>query len=160
MSLTNMRSSVVVLALCLILLLAVDVSAQPVSPDNKPSPAPTSQPADRTPLALPPDAPIDAPPKAKLQLSMEQPEVGDHWTIEAHNTTTGVLEDVHTVTITAVTATEIGLRADTVGKPGFRSEIYDRSWNRKNNSGKEFSLGDGTGIKLPLKVGSTWDPVT
>ncbi len=100
---------------------------------------------------------MDAPPKGALQLSMEQPEVGDHWTIEVRNGLTGALQDVHTVTITVVTATEIGLRADTVGRPGFRSETYDRFWNLRKTSGKEFALGDGTGIKLPLKVGNTWN---
>jgi hypothetical protein len=155
----------IALAFYLFSALATDVEAQTHGMTSAPADdpaaarsdnAPTTS-TDKAPFPLPPDTPFGAPPKAVSQLSMEQPEVGDYWTIETHNGITGVLEDIHTVTVTAVTASEIGIRTETVGRSGFRSEIYDRDWNLKNGSGKEYPLGDGIGIKPPLKVGNTWN---
>jgi hypothetical protein len=159
-----MRYSVVS-AFCLLLLSAFGVSAQPASSDNTSTLAADSQPAispdnapdaDKTPGALSPDKPFDAPPNGLSQLSMEQPQVGDHWTIETRDSMTGAPKATVTATITTITATEIGIRVDVLGKPDSRSEIYDRSWNMRSTSGKN-SILDGTGVKLPLKVGDSWD---
>lgn len=87
---------------------------------------------------------------------MDQPMVGDHWTYEVHDEITGTLKNTYTETITDITPTEISVRSETVGGPSAASFVYDNLWNIKNGPVWKFTPGDGTGVKLPLKVGSTW----
>ena len=89
---------------------------------------------------------------------MDQPLPGDHWTyVDFRDEITGALKFTNTNTITDVTPTEIAVRLEWLGKPGIGNFIYDHSWNLKNNQIWKFSPNDGSGIKLPLKVGSSWN---
>lgn len=89
--------------------------------------------------------------------SMDQPMIGDHWTYEIHDEITGELKSTRTDTITDLTPTEIAVRVqfepNTAGPTVF---IYDRLWNMKSNPAWRYSPSDGTGIRMPLAVGSTW----
>ncbi|MBC7018062.1 hypothetical protein, partial [Salmonella enterica] len=88
------------------LLVSADVlNAQ--TPPN-PTPAATEQPA--------------------VQETMEEPQVGDHWTYEIRDEITGDLKSTITHTVTDVSATEIGIRLESLGKPGYGYQTYDRSW--------------------------------
>jgi hypothetical protein len=88
--------------------------------------------------------------------SIEQPMTGDHWTYEVRDEITGELTSTATNTITDVTPAEIAVRLQFLGKPGISYLIYDHSWNVKDNQIWKYSPNDGTGIKLPLKVGNNW----
>lgn len=88
--------------------------------------------------------------------SMEPSLSGDHWTYEAHDEITGSLKYTTTNLVTDVTPTEIGVRTENIGTPGTGTLVYDHSWNVKSTSTWKYSPHDGTGIKLPLKVGAIW----
>ena len=88
--------------------------------------------------------------------SMAPPLVGDHWTHEAHDEITGSLKYTTTNLVTDVTPTEMGVRTENIGTPGTGTLVYDHSWNVKSTSTWKYSPHDGTGVKLPLKVGNVW----
>lgn len=88
--------------------------------------------------------------------SMEQPLLGDHWTYEVRDEITGNLKYTNTNLVTDVSETEISIRTENLGNPGVGTIVYDRSWNVKNTPTWKYSPNDGTGVKLPLKVGATW----
>jgi len=87
---------------------------------------------------------------------MDQPLPGDHWSYEVRDEITGELKFSSTTLITDVTPTEVAVRAQSPSFPGVGVYIYDHSWNLKSNPIWRFSPNDGTGVKLPLNVGSTW----
>jgi len=129
-------------ALCMFLTLPLLARAQSDTPENKPAATP---PAVSSPSGEPSDSP-----------AMEEPMVGDHWTYEVHDEITGTLRNTSTETITDMTPTEISLRTELVGGAGATYFVYDRLWNMKNSATWKYVPNDGAGVKLPLKVGSTW----
>jgi hypothetical protein len=89
--------------------------------------------------------------------SMDSPMVGDHWTYEVRDEITGEVKNTVTTTITDLTPTDIAVRFESQAySTGPTISIYDRSWNLKNNPTWKFSPNDGTGIKMPLAIGQTW----
>jgi hypothetical protein len=96
-------------------------------------------------------------PAAAAVESMDPPAVGDHWTYEMRDEITGEVKNTLTSTITDLTPTDIAVRIQSQAySTGPTIFIYDRSWNLKNNPTWTFSPSDGTGIKMPLAVGQTW----
>jgi hypothetical protein len=106
----------------------------------------------QTPNSAPPPAATESIP----QETMEDPQVGDHWTYELHDDITGDLKSTYTSTITDVSATDISIRDAVVGNTNFGYANYDRSWNRTNNDVWRFTPSDGMGIRSPLAVGKIW----
>ncbi|MCK1280021.1 hypothetical protein IVB46_32845 [Bradyrhizobium sp. 61] len=104
----------------------------------------------------PPSPPPAAAEPATSLAPMEEPQVGDHWTYEMRDEITGDLKSTMTHTITDVSATEISVRFEILGKPGFGYQTYDRSWDIINNGAWRFTPNDGTGIRIPLAIGKTW----
>jgi hypothetical protein len=90
------------------------------------------------------------------QETMEDPQVGDHWTYEVRDDITGDLKSTFTTTITDVSTTEISIRDTVVGNSNLGYASYDRSWNRISNDTWRFAPNDGMGIRPPLAVGKTW----
>lgn len=90
------------------------------------------------------------------QESMEEPQLGDHWTYEVRDEITGDLKSTATHTITDISATEISVRVATLGKPDVGFQTYDRSWDLMNNGLWRSTPNDGTGIRAPLAVGKSW----
>ncbi len=113
--------------------------------------AQSALPKDETP---PPQPAATAPDAGE---SMDPPMVGDHWTYEVRDEISGELKNTLTTTITDLTAADIAVRLQNQAySQGPTVFIYDRSWNLKNSPTWRFSPNDGTGIKLPLAVGTTW----
>jgi len=104
----------------------------------------------QTPPSPPPAA------EARSVEAMEEPQVGDHWTYEMRDEITGDLKSTTTHTITDVSATEISIRFEILGKPGFGYQTYDRSWDIINNGTWRFTPNDGSGVRTPLAVGKSW----
>jgi hypothetical protein len=107
----------------------------------------------QTPNAAPAPAASEAAPP---QETMEDPQVGDHWTYEIRDDITGDLKSTFTTTITDVSTADISIRDTTVGNSNFGYASYDRSWNRISNDTWRFTPSDGMGIRSPLAVGKTW----
>lgn len=103
-----------------------------------------------------PSPPPAAAEQAAPHDAMEEPQVGDHWTYEMRDEITGDLKSTTTHTITDVSANEISIRFEILGKPGFGYQTYDRSWDIINNGAWRFSPNDGTGVRMPLAVGKSW----
>lgn len=97
-----------------------------------------------------------APATTEQAESMEQPLLGDHWTYEARDEITGNLKYTTTNLVTDITPTEVSVRTENLGSPGIGTLVYDHSWNVKNTSTWKYSPHDGTGVKLPLKIGAVW----
>ena len=107
----------------------------------------TSAPASPPAAAAPADQPE----------AMEDPQLGDHWTYEVRDEITGDLKFTSTHTITDISPTEIAVRLDTVGKPGFGGYfVYGRSWEMINNGAWRWTPNDGLGMRAPLAVGKSW----
>jgi hypothetical protein len=110
----------------------------------------------------PAQTPSSPPPAASAETSnqqevMEDPQVGDHWTYEIRDDVTGDLKSTITHTITDVSATEIGIRLEVVGKPSFGGyHTYDRSWDMISNGTWRWAPNDGNGVRTPLTVGKSW----
>jgi hypothetical protein len=107
--------------------------------------------------ASPPAAPSAAPaePATEQTNTMDPPAVGDHWTYELHDDITGQLKNNTTMTITDVTANEIAVRFEITGYPAYVL-VYDHDWNTKSDNIWKYTPNNGTGVKLPLRVGATW----
>ncbi|MET4065306.1 hypothetical protein ABID58_000080 [Bradyrhizobium sp. S3.2.6] len=103
-----------------------------------------------------PPSPPPAATEQPVRESMEEPQVGDHWTYEVRDEITGDLKSTVTHTVTDVSATEIGIRLEILGKPGFGYQTYDRSWDIINNGAWRFTPNDGSGVRMPLAVGKSW----
>jgi hypothetical protein len=95
----------------------------------------------QTPNAAPAPAASEAAPP---QETMEDPQVGDHWTYEIRDDITGDLKSTFTTTITDVSTADISIRDTTVGNSNFGYASYDRSWNRISNDTWRFTPSDGT----------------
>jgi hypothetical protein len=117
------------------LLASASVSAQ--TPPSEPSPpAATESPGE--------------------QETMEDPQIGDHWTYEVRDDVSGDLKSTITFTITDMSPNEFGIRLAVVGKPDVGYQSYSRSWDLMNNGIWRFTPNDGAGIRAPLSVGKTW----
>ncbi|MCK1388257.1 hypothetical protein [Bradyrhizobium sp. 21] len=104
----------------------------------------------------PPSPPPAATEQPAAQEAMEEPQVGDHWTYEVRDEITGDLKSTITHTVTDVSATEIGIRLEILGKPGYGYQTYDRSWDMINNGTWRSTPNDGMGVRAPLAVGKSW----
>jgi hypothetical protein len=91
-----------------------------------------------------------------LQETMEDPQIGDHWTYEVRDDVSGDLKSTITYTITDITAAEFGIRLAVVGKGDVGYQTYNRSWDMVNNGVWRSTPNDGAGIRAPLSVGKTW----
>ncbi len=116
------------------LLVSVGVSTAQ-APNSTPAPAATESPAQET---------------------MEDPQVGDHWTYEFRDDISGDVKSILTHTVTDLTDSQIGIRITWVGKGSSGHQTYDRSWNLINSGVSRYAPDDGTGIRAPLAVGKTW----
>jgi hypothetical protein len=96
----------------------------------------------------------DAPPG--LQTTMEDPQVGDHWTYEVRDDVSGDLKSTITHTITDTTPTEISVRLAALGRGTSSYFTYDRTWDVIDTGVWRYAPNDGTGIRAPLVVGKTW----
>lgn len=103
----------------------------------------------------PPPAPA-ATESAPPQETMEDPQVGDHWTYEYRDDITGDIKSTFTATITDISESEISLRTNVIANSNYGYASYDHSWNRTINGNWRYSPNDGTGIRAPLAVGKTW----
>jgi hypothetical protein len=90
------------------------------------------------------------------QETMEEPEIGDHWTYEIRDEITGDLKSTITHTITDISPTEIGIRLAVLGKSDVGYQSYDRAWDMITNGIWRSTPNDGMGIRAPLAVGKSW----
>jgi hypothetical protein len=98
-----------------------------------------------------------SPPNATQTSSpMEPPKAGDHWTYQLHDEITGTLKSTIVNVITEVSPDDIDIRTETLGSAVYGYLVYDHSWNVKDTPTWKYSPGDGSGVKMPLKVGSNW----
>lgn len=104
----------------------------------------------------PPSPPPAAAEQSPTRDSMEEPQVGDHWTYEMRDEITGDLKSTTTHTITDVSATEISIRYEVLGKSGYGYQTYDRSWDIIDTGTWRYTPNDGSGVRMPLAVGKSW----
>ena len=125
---------------CLLATIGLLASASVLSAQTPPSqpsaPAPTESPSQ--------------------QETMEDPQIGDHWTYELRDDISGDLKSTITHTITDVSAREISIRLAVVGKSDVGFQTYDRGWDLINTGTWRFTPNDGMGVRPPLDVGKTW----
>jgi hypothetical protein len=101
-------------------------------------------------------APAPASTESAGQETMEDPQVGDHWTYEFRDEISGDVKSVLTNTVTDLTDSQIGIRITRAGNANSGYQTFDRSWNLINSGVSRFSPNDGAGIRAPLAVGKTW----
>jgi hypothetical protein len=104
----------------------------------------------------PNSAPAPAATESTTQETMEDPQVGDHWTYEFRDDISGDVKSVQTHTITDVTDSQIGVRIANIGNANPGYQTFDRSWNLVVSGDWHYTPNDGTGIRAPLAVGKTW----
>ena len=80
---------------------------------------------------------------------------GDRWVYEVTDEISGDLKLTSTVFVLDVSEQEINARISTRGS-GARQIVYDRNWNRIDDSIWKYRPSDGSGIKKPLQVGKQW----
>jgi hypothetical protein len=119
-----------------LLLSAIALTAQ--SPNSAPAPAATESPKQET---------------------MEDPQVGDHWTYEVRDDVTGEVKLRGTSTITDVTATVISVRHAFAGNSKFCDVSYDRSWNAISDNTFRSTPNNDTGMMSSLAVGKNWSVI-
>ena len=96
---------------CLLATMGLLVSASVLSAQTPPSqPASTESPSQ--------------------QETMEDPQIGDHWTYELRDDVSGDLKSTITHTITDITPAEISVRLAVLGRPNGAYHTYDRAWDR------------------------------
>ncbi|MDR3468101.1 MAG: hypothetical protein P4M07_19380 [Xanthobacteraceae bacterium] len=88
--------------------------------------------------------------------SMEPLQLGDHWTYEIRDEIAGTVKATIATVVTDITPTDVSIRSETLGTPGFGFLVFDHLWNAKDNSTWKYSPNDGTGIKQPLTAGAAW----
>jgi len=81
---------------------------------------------------------------------------GDRWVYEVTDEMTGDVKSTTTVVVLDVSEAEIHTRVSTRGATGPRQIVFDRSWNRIDDSVWKFRPSDGTGVPMPLQVGKEW----
>src|SRR5262245_24016982 len=78
---------------------------------------------------------------------------GDRWVYEVKDEITGDLRQTMTVVVLDVSEKEINTRVSTRGAERPRQIVYDRNWNRVDDSVWKYKPSDGAGIQTPLQVG-------
>jgi hypothetical protein len=104
----------------------------------------------------PNSAPAPAATDSTAQESMEDTQLGDHWTYEFRDDISGDVKSVLTHTVTDLTDSQIGVRITRAGNANSGYQTFDRSWNVINSGVSRYAPNDGTGIRAPLAVGKTW----
>jgi hypothetical protein len=96
------------------------------------------------------------------EVSAQVPDVagvlpGDRWVYELTDDITGDIKEVTTIVVIDVSENEINTRFSGRGSTiPPRLIVFDRNWNRIDDSIYKFRPSDGTGIQLPLQVGKEW----
>jgi hypothetical protein len=80
---------------------------------------------------------------------------GDRWVYEVTDEISGDLKLTTTVFVLDVSEQEINTRVSTRGSSA-RQIVFDRNWNRIDDSVWKYRPSDGAGIKKPLLVGKEW----
>lgn len=101
-------------------------------------------------------SPAPATADSTAQETMEEVQVGDHWTYEFRDDISGDVKSLLTQTVTDVSASEIGVRTTRAGNTSSGFQTFDRSWNLIGSGVHRHSPNDGSGIRAPLAVGKTW----
>jgi hypothetical protein len=101
-------------------------------------------------------APAPAASETAVQETMEDLQVGDHWTYELRDDVSGDVKSTLTNTVTDVSPSQINIRLGKLGTSNTGYQTYDHSWNLMDNGSWHNRPNDGTGIQLPLAVGKTW----
>lgn len=81
---------------------------------------------------------------------------GDRWVYEVTDEMTGDVKATTTVVVLDVSEGEIHTRVSTRGAASPRQIVFDRAWNRLDDSVWKYRPSDGTGISMPLQVGKEW----
>ena len=81
---------------------------------------------------------------------------GDRWVYEVTDEITGDVKPTTTVVVLDVSEREINTRVSTRGVERPRQIVFDRTWNRIDDSVWKYRPSDGTGIQTPLQVGKEW----
>ena len=81
---------------------------------------------------------------------------GDRWVYEVTDEMTGDVKSTTTVVVLDVSEAEIHTRVSTRGAAGPRQIVFDRSWNRIDDSVWKYRPSDGTCVRMPLQVGKEW----
>ena len=69
---------------------------------------------------------------------------------------TGDVKSTTTVVVLDVSEAEIHTHVSTQSATGPRQIVFDRSWNRIDDSVWKYRPSDGTGVRMPLQVGKEW----
>jgi hypothetical protein len=81
---------------------------------------------------------------------------GDRWVYEVTDEMTGDVKSTTTVVVLDVSDSEIHTRVSTRGTTSPRQVVFDRAWNRIDDSVWKYRPSDGTGVRMPLQVGKEW----
>jgi hypothetical protein len=81
---------------------------------------------------------------------------GDRWVYEVKDEVSGDLKSTTTVVVLDVSENEINTRVSVRGAARPQQIVFDRSWNRIDDSIWKYRPSDGTGIQTPLQVGKDW----
>jgi hypothetical protein len=100
--------------------------------------------------------PAPAATEPAAQETMEEVQLGDHWTYEFRDDISGDVKSTLTYTVADVSGSGIGVRIDKLGTSQTGYLTFDRSWNVINSGDWRYTPNDGTGIRAPLAVGKTW----
>lgn len=120
------------------------------------SPLSAQTPTNEAPAPAPPAAaapPVDTP---SITESMEDIQLGDHWTYEFRDDISGDVKSTLTHTVTDVSGSQIGVRITRPGTSNNGYQTFDHSWNLMDSGVWRYAPNDGTGIRSPLAVGKTW----
>jgi hypothetical protein len=133
--------------LALLATVSLIVTATPLSAQTPTKEAPAPAP----PAAAAP--PVEAPNSTE---SMEDAQLGDHWTYEFRDDISGDVKSTLTYTVTDLSDKQIGIRITKLGTSNNGDQTFDRSWNLMESGSWRYAPNDGTGIPSPLAVGKTW----
>jgi hypothetical protein len=100
--------------------------------------------------------PAPAQPEPAAQETMEDPQLGDHWTYELRDDISGDVKSVLTHTVTDLTDSQIGVRIARIGNANSGYQTFDHSWNLVISGDWHYTPSDGTGIRAPLAPGKSW----
>ena len=81
---------------------------------------------------------------------------GDRWVYEVKDELTGDMKLTTTVVVLDVSDKEINTRVSVRGQERPRQIVFDRSWNRVDDSAWKYRPSDGTGVETPLQIGKEW----
>jgi len=81
---------------------------------------------------------------------------GDRWVYEVTDEITGDLKTTTTVVVIDVSEKEINARMSVRGGARPVQTVFDRNWNRIDDSVWKYRPSDGSGVNTPLQVGKEW----